>query len=61
MIELQWESFDTFDALPGDVVLRRWLSRETGLFRYAVIEYWKTKDDYFPGNDFLIIEVSSEA
>ena len=51
-----WQSYDDFSALSGDVVLRRWKSRETGRLKYALIECWKTIDDYLPDNEFLMID-----
>jgi len=56
-----WRSHDDFDALPGDVVLRRWKARETGRWKYALIECWKTIDDYLPEHEFLMIYDGSES
>ncbi len=60
-VVMPWLSFEDFDALPGDVVLRRWKLRETGKYRYALIECWKTKDDYLLGNEFVVIDDGSQS
>ena len=54
--KLQWEDLESFDALPGDVVIRRWKSRETGQYRYALIECWKGRSDLLPDNEFVVID-----
>ena len=56
-----WMSLHEFDAIPGDVVLRRWKSRETGEYQYSLISSWKGKADYFPGSEFLMVDDRSDA
>lgn len=57
----QWLSLEEFDAIPGDVVLRRWKSREMGVYQYSLISHWKGKSDYLPGSEFLLIDDGSES
>ena len=55
---INWVPLHDFDALPGDVVLRRWRLRETGQYRYSLIENWKSKEDYLLGNEFILVDNS---
>ena len=59
--QLHWQDLDSFDAVSGDVVLRRWRTRESGNYKYALIECWNGRDDYLLGNEFVVIDDGSNS